>query len=248
MLVSWRCFSFSSERKHFPSSHHLFRKWFDIELQLNFGSTNCPLCCVSAGELGLLQPPEALQDSHQRLPPGQVGERAYKGPLWDARVPGWAHPCSVMCIVKLRHWWMFRVNFVRSLCSSGGGRQTTIRPAGGLLGHRRHHVHTVSGWTLRGRLSTPKFYVMTLLLLSPPPPQAVGKPSFLWWNRRRRLWKPRQEPVPQDPGRRLWVWLSLLGRHLWFRYVQVNGSNKCHSCWLLLWLIKSIVCFFFAYV
>lgn len=53
--------------------------------------------------------------------------------------------------------WMFRVNFVRSLCSSGGGRQTTIRPAGGLLGHRRHHVHTVSGWTLRGRLSTPGF-------------------------------------------------------------------------------------------
>lgn len=177
MLVSWRCFSFSSERTHFPSSHHLFRKWFDVELQLNFGSINCPLCCVSAGELGLLQPPEALQDSHQRLPPGQVGERAYKGPLWDARVPGWAHRCSVMCIVKPRHWWMFRVNLVRSLCSSGGGRQTTIRPAGGLLGHRRHHVHTVSGWTLRGRLSTPRFYVMTLLSLSPSP-RLSGNPPF----------------------------------------------------------------------
>lgn len=138
---------------------------------------NCPLCCVSAGELGLLQPPEALQDSHQRLPPGQVGERAYKGPLWDARVPGWAHRCSVMCIVKPRHWGMFRVNFVRSLCSSGGGRQTTIRPAGGLLGHRRHHVHTVSGWTLRGRLSTPRFYVMTLLSLSPSP-RLSGNPPF----------------------------------------------------------------------
>lgn len=47
--------------------------------------------------------------------------------------------------------------------------------------------------------------------------QAVRQPSFLRWNRWWWLWKPWQEPVPKDPGRRLWVWLSVLGWYLWFR-------------------------------
>lgn len=67
-------------------------------------------------------------------------------------------------------------------------------------------------------------------------PQAVRQPSFLWWNWWRWLWKPRQEPVPKDPGRRLRVWLSVLGWHLWFRYLWDNQiwdissllTSTCH--------------------
>lgn len=129
-----------------------FRKWFDIKTLKVWTGNRLP-CCLSAWEPGLLQPPEALQDRHQWLPPGQVGERAYKGPLWDARVPGWVCRRGLM----LRRRWCFKVNFLCWLCSSRGGWQTTIRPASGLLGHRRHHVHIVSGWPLRRQLSTAGF-------------------------------------------------------------------------------------------
>lgn len=46
------------------------------------------ICFFLVGELGLLQPPEALQNSHQRLSPCQAGERTNQRPLWDTRVPG----------------------------------------------------------------------------------------------------------------------------------------------------------------
>lgn len=62
-----------------------------------------------------------------------------------------------------------------------------------------------------------KYVFWLLMILFPSLLQAVRQPSFLWWNRRRWLWKPWQEPVPKDPGGRLWVWLSILGWHLWFR-------------------------------
>lgn len=37
------------------------------------------------------------------------------------------------------------------LCSSRGGRQTEVWQASGLLGHRRHHVHSVSRRLFRTR-------------------------------------------------------------------------------------------------
>uniref|UniRef100_A0A8B9EX18 CaM kinase-like vesicle-associated protein n=1 Tax=Anser cygnoides TaxID=8845 RepID=A0A8B9EX18_ANSCY len=43
---------------------------------------------LAAGEPGVLQPPEELQDRHQRLPPGQAGERPHQGALRHPRVPG----------------------------------------------------------------------------------------------------------------------------------------------------------------
>lgn len=107
------------------------------------------MCCVVAGKLGLLQPPEALQDSHQWLPSGQVGERPNKGPLRDSRVPGWefSNWTNTFWLQTDRRWnelWRVFMNFPAPSCSSGGGWQTTIRQAGGLLGHRCHHVHPVS--------------------------------------------------------------------------------------------------------
>lgn len=73
------------------------------------------------------------------------------------------------------------------------------------------------------------FYVSLTLFFC----QAVRKPSFLRWNWWWRLWKPRQESVPKDPGGRLWVWLTVLGWDFRFRYVEV-----CVSYW---WLLQPIV-------
>lgn len=112
--------------------------------------------------------------------------------------------------------------------STWGGGQTEVWQASGLLGPGSHNVHTVSTQCWSRALTQPYHTIdATCTELSVGQwegtltctyrTQAVRKPALLrrdrwWW-----LWESRQKPFPEDSGRGLWVWLSILGRHLRLR-------------------------------
>lgn len=63
---------------------HLVNKWehFSTSWSQSFFFFTHPV-----RELGVLQSPEALQNSHQRLPAGKTWKWPYQRPLWDSGVP-----------------------------------------------------------------------------------------------------------------------------------------------------------------
>lgn len=121
--------------------------------------------------------------------------------------------------------------------SSWGARSEAIQQSSGLLVHRSYFLYPVS--------LTPFIteYVCTVIVYlcwwCSNIPQVVRIPSVLRWKRCQAVWA--------DSESRVWVWLSVLGRHLRFRYRWSLKKHLLTSWFITAWTLvvfaaKDFIC------